>query len=232
MLKMKKLSAFVATTVLAMGLTACDDKVELNTFDEQASYAVGYVAGQNFLAGMIDSQKGIVNYNQEVLLQGIKDALNKKPEMTEERLNETLKNLQTTVEKAREKAVEEANKKLVEDFEKQGGVQKTKTGILYRIEKEGEGEPITANDVVEVEYTGKLGTGEVFDSSEKNGAVEFPLNQVIAGWTEALQLLKKGGEMEMVIPSELAYGDNAMGPIPANSDLYFKVKILDVKSEK
>ncbi len=236
MLKLKKISAFVASALaVSTLLTACHDKpaqVDINKdFNSKASYAVGFMVGQNFLSSVIDSQKGIVDYNQDALLQGVKDALNKKAQMTEEDVQKMLQDIQTKLENAAVKEVEDNNQKLVADFKQKDGVKETKSGLLYRIENPGEGENIHANDLVKVEYTGKLGNGEVFDSSEKHGPVEFPLNQVIAGWTEGLQLVKKGGEIELVIPAKLAYGDNAMGPIPAHSNLYFHVKVLDVKPQ-
>ena len=82
-------------------------------------------------------------------------------------------------------------------------------------------------------YTGKLPNGTVFDSSVERGQpAEFALNQVIPGWTEGLQLVKKGGKIELVIPANLAYGDQDLGVIPANSTLHFDVEVLDVTPAK
>ncbi len=243
---MKKITVILATTVLATTfLTGCNEETKKteqpsqqsqlakpSEFNDQASYAIGYAIGQNFLAGVLESQKGVMNYNQTYILQGIKDALDNKPEMTDEQIQSTLRKIQETLEQTQVKIVAEDNKKLIDSFSKQENVKKTESGILYRIVNKGEGAAILPTDTVKVEYMGKLGNGEIFDSSEKNGAVEFPLNQVIPGWTEALQLIKKGGEIQMVIPAKLAYGDRAMGPIPANADLYFEVKVLDVVAEK
>lgn len=80
--------------------------------------------------------------------------------------------------------------------------------------------------MVKVHYTGKLADGTVFDSSTERGTpAEFKLDQVIKGWTEGLQLLKKGGEIELAIPSELAYGEQGAGPIPPNAMLYFHIEV-------
>ena len=128
-----------------------------------------------------------------------------------------------------QKAEEEGNK-FAAEFAKKDGVKKTASGLLYRVEKAGSSNAINATDVVKVHYTGKLPDGTVFDSSVQRGTpAEFPLNQVIKGWTEGLQLVKKGGKIELVLPPDLAYGkDGAGASIPPNSTLYFDVEVLDV----
>ena len=99
-----------------------------------------------------------------------------------------------------------------------------------KITEAGKGDAIKATDTVKVHYTGKLPDGKVFDSSVERGQpVEFKLNQVIKGWTEGLQLVKKGGKIELVIPPELAYGKQGAGDsIPPDATLYFDVEVLDV----
>lgn len=106
----------------------------------------------------------------------------------------------------------------------------TETGLKYMILKKGTGAAPTAEDIVEVHYTGKLTDGTVFDSSVDRGeAATFPLNRVIPGWTEGLQLMKEGGKTIFFIPSKLAYGPNGVpGAIPGNADLVFEVELLKV----
>lgn len=118
-------------------------------------------------------------------------------------------------------------------IEKKSGVKKTESGLLYRIDRKGD-ESIkpTANDRVKVDYEGKLQDGTVFDSSYERGqSIEFPLSGVIAGWTEGLQLVGKGGQITLWIPSELAYGAHGGGSlIGPNQALEFKVELHDIKS--
>lgn len=116
------------------------------------------------------------------------------------------------------------------EVEKQKGVKKTESGLLYRIDREGDAavKP-TAEDTVKVDYEGKLKDGFVFDSSYERGeSIEFPLNGVIKGWTEGLQLVGKGGQITLWIPSDLGYGVTGSGPIGPNAALEFKVELHDV----
>ena len=106
----------------------------------------------------------------------------------------------------------------------------TETGLKYAVVKEGNGKKPAATDAVTVHYTGKLTDGTVFDSSVSRGEpATFPLNRVIPGWTEGLQLMKEGGTTVFYIPSTLAYGEQgAPGAIPPNSDLIFEVQLISV----
>ena len=113
---------------------------------------------------------------------------------------------------------------------KKEGVKQTDSGLQYKVLKEGTGKSPKATDVVEVNYEGKLIDGTVFDSSYERGEpIEFPLNQVIAGWTEGLQLMKEGGKYEFYIPSDIAYGEAGNAGIEPNSTLIFTVELLKVK---
>ncbi len=109
-------------------------------------------------------------------------------------------------------------------------VQNTPSGLNYIITQPGTGKQALTSSVVSVKYTGKLLDGSIFDSSDKHGGtpVEFPLNQVIPGWTEGIALLKEGSKATLIIPSGMAYGQQA-GPVPKNSVLVFDVELVQVK---
>ncbi len=114
---------------------------------------------------------------------------------------------------------------------KKEGVTVTASGLQYKVLEEGTGRQPVATDTVEVHYTGTLTDGTKFDSSRDRGqTIEFPLNGVIAGWTEGVQLMKEGARYEFTIPSELGYGARgAGGVIPPNATLIFDVELIAVK---
>lgn len=129
---------------------------------------------------------------------------------------------QTALEKGKAFLAENASKP---------GVQQTASGLQYKILKEGSGKSPKATDTVLVHYRGTLLDGTEFDSSYKrNQPISFPLNRVIPGWTEGLQLAKEGGKIELYIPSQLAYGSRgAGGAIGPDETLIFEVELLEVK---
>ncbi|MFZ7201833.1 FKBP-type peptidyl-prolyl cis-trans isomerase [Avibacterium avium] len=220
------LSAVVSGSVFAV--QAADKK-----FNDEASYVVGYATGKQFLETLINDQKDVISYDKARVLQGVNDALEGKGDLTDQQIQEKLKAIGDKVYEARQAKVQAENEKFTADFMKKEGVKKTASGLMYRIDKAGTGEAIKPEDMVKVHYTGKLADGTVFDSSVQRGQpAEFKLNQVIKGWTEGLQLVKKGGKIELLIPADLAYGKQGAGPIPPNSTLYFEVEVLDVTPEK
>jgi len=106
----------------------------------------------------------------------------------------------------------------------------TPSGLKYRILRKSEGAMPAKTDSVTVHYKGWLDDGKEFDSSYKRGeTISFPLNRVIPGWTEGMQLVGKGGMIELEIPSKLGYGANGQGPIPGGATLHFIVELFDIK---
>ena len=243
MLKIQKLSMVaLALSAVVSGQVFAEEKND-KQFDEDASYAVGVSVGA-YLKSSLDAQKEAINYDSAKVLAGVSDALGGKIDFNDkaqmEKLEASLTAVDAKVKAAAEAKMVELSKKAKEDgekfqadFAKKDGVKKTASGLLYRIEKEGSGDTIKPTDLVKVHYTGKLPDGTVFDSSVERGQpAEFKLDQVVPGWTEGLQLVKKGGKIELVLPPQLAYGEQGTGPIPPNSTLHFDVEVLDVTPEK
>ncbi|MDP9499950.1 FKBP-type peptidyl-prolyl cis-trans isomerase [Bisgaard Taxon 45] len=235
---MFKIQKFSAMSLMLSALIS--GNVLANTeakFNDDASYAVGVLLGSN-AKQIVDSQKGIIEYDNTRLLAGVQDVLNGKVDLdSNKHITQTLQRVQEKVQQAQTEFLAEMAKKAKEEgdkyrqaFEKESGVKKTQSGLLYRIEQAGTGEVIRPTDMVTVHYTGKLPNGEVFDSS-RGKPVSFKLNQVVPGWTEGLQLVKKGGKIELVIPPELAYGEQGAGRIPPNATLHFNVEVVDVKAD-
>ena len=128
-------------------------------------------------------------------------------------------------------SAQERGQKFMKENAKKAGVKTTASGLQYEVLKEGKGKSPKATDTVLVHYRGTLINGTEFDSSYKrNEPIEFPLNQVIKGWTEGVQLMKEGAKYRFVIPSELAYGAQGAPPdIAPNETLIFEVELLKVK---
>ena len=127
----------------------------------------------------------------------------------------------------------ESNKKYLDDNAKRPGVKVTTDGLQYRVIKAGTGKmPTAPTDNVTVTYKGSLITGQVFDQTMEGMPATFPAGQLIPGWVEALQMMKEGDEWELVIPSQLGYGEaGAGGVIPPNQTLIFQMALLKVEPE-
>lgn len=126
--------------------------------------------------------------------------------------------------------VKEDGIKFLNDNMKRDGVEMTASGLQYEVLQAGSGNSPGATDVVEVHYEGTFIDGSVFDSSYQRGqTIEFPLNRVIAGWTEGLQLMQEGAKYKLFIPYNLGYGEGGAGPIPGYSTLIFTVELIKVK---
>ena len=181
------------------------------------------------------------------VLKAMQDVRDGQSKMTE---GEVVNYLQTYFAEVRPVMNDEASKEWLNKVARKHGVKQTESGLLYKVDKAGDPEmKPEARDMVKVHYTGRVRTGRVFDSSlfenrpkeqqemlkqyypdtyKENNPAEVPLNQVIKGWTEGLQLIGKGGKITLWIPSELAYGPSGTQGIGPNEALEFEVELLDV----
>jgi FKBP-type peptidyl-prolyl cis-trans isomerase FklB len=170
-----------------------------------------------------------------VLVAGIKDAIAGKPQLTQDQVKDVMTQFEKDMEQ-KQKEAGEKNKtegaKFLEENKKKEGVKTTASGLEYKVIKDGTGPQPKATDMVTVNYRGTLIDGTEFDSSYKRGQpATFPLNGVIKGWTEGLQLMKVGSKYQFFVPSNLAYGERSVGPdIAPNATLIFEVELLDVKA--
>ena len=202
----------------------------LKTQKDKLSYAIGMQVG-----GTI-SRQGI-EVDPNVLLEGLKDAMAGKPIMTEEDVRATMMQLQSDM-LAKQTQAGEANKKEGEAFlaanKGKEGVITLPSGLQYKVLKEGTGPKPAATDTVLCNYRGTLINGKEFDSSYKRGEpAKFPVNGVVKGWTEALQLMPVGSKWQLFIPAELAYGERGAGAdIAPNSTLIFEVELLSIEGKE
>ncbi len=195
---------------------------------DKLSYSWGLLMGSQ-LKGM-----GVVNLNPDDFCNGVKAIFEgTKPEIeiseAQQIINEYLQELQ----KKAEAQAREAGEAFLAENAKKEGVKVTSTGLQYIVDKEGTGAQPTAEDEVTVHYTGKLLDGTVFDSSVNRGEpATFPLNRVIPGWTEGVQLMKEGAKYTFFIPSDLAYGPQGVpNAIPPHSTLIFDVELIKVNKK-
>src|SRR5438876_1918416 len=224
---MKHFILIVSASLLALPLFGQEKSPQLKDQKDKVSYSIGMNIGFN-----LSRQK--VDINPDILAAGIKDAIAGKPQLTSDQVKDVMAQLEKDMEQ-KQKQAGEKNKtegaKFLEENKKKQGVKATASGLQYKVEKEGTGAQPKATDMVTVNYRGTLIDGTEFDSSYKRGQpATFPVNGVIKGWTEALQLMKVGSKYQLWIPSNLAYGERAMGPdIGSNSTLIFEVELMDVK---
>ena len=223
-----RLTLLASMLILVLGFTAtgCSKKADLKNEDNKTLYAVGNMFGQRLQT--FELNDGEI----DALLMGMKDALKNAKSAVD--VNDQQRKIQELFQKKMSVRSEKEKKKgvdFLENFVKKEGAQKTASGIAYKVIKEGTGKTPKATDVVKVHYHGTLIDGTVFDSSVERGKeVEFPLDRVIKGWTESVQLLKEGGKIKVVIPSELGYGDVGAPPkIPGGATLVFEIELFEVK---
>jgi FKBP-type peptidyl-prolyl cis-trans isomerase len=227
-------AVLLASTLISCSQSAKDETTtvtELNTFAEKSSYAIGMDVASS-LSQIKD------DLDHAALLQGLSDALAERElllsdEEAQQVMQEFSQNLQTRQAADRTAAgarnLEEGRNFLAKNKEGEGVVT-TASGLQYRVLQEGNGPSPKATDRVTVNYSGKLIDGTEFDSSYKRGEpASFAVNGVIAGWGEALQLMKVGGKYELFIPSDLAYGERGAGQaIGPNATLIFEVELLKI----
>jgi len=221
----------IGVLLMAGTVTAADKAVELKSEQQKLSYAMGLDLGAYF--------KGLgEDFDLSVLQHGISDAYTgKKALMTKE---EAVAVQQKFAQRQQEKQIKEtvemvkknrdAAEKFLAENKKKEGVKVTKSGLQYKVIKEGKGKKPAVSDMVKVHYRGTLLNGKEFDSSYKrNEPAVFKVGQVITGWQEALQLMDIGSTYELYLPPDLAYGDRGAPPvIEPGSMLIFQVELLDI----
>lgn len=199
----------------------------LESFGDKLSYSIGTDIGASLM-----EIKGEVTL--DVVMRGLKDAYDgKKSQLSPEEVQQVQQQFVTMMQAKQAqkvKEIEEKNTAFLEANKKKAGVVVTKSGLQYKIIKKGTGPMPTAEDLVTVDYVGTFIDGREFDSSVTRGEkATFGVGQVIAGWSEALQLMPVGTKASLVIPADLAYGENGAPPVIApNAVLLFEVELYSI----
>lgn len=223
----------LATAVsLSLALPITASAATPKTTEERVGYSLGIMVGRQL-------QQDIQNLDVDSFSSALKDLYAGNPQkISDEEIGQILEELQQNLMAEAQKAADEAAQRNLKEGQEflaanaeKSGVKVTDSGLQYRVIKQGKGEKPQATSSVKVHYEGTLIDGTVFDSSYQRGEpVDFRVNQVIAGWQEALQLMPEGSEWMVYIPSDLAYGPaGAGGAIGPNAALIFKVELQEVK---
>lgn len=217
------------------------DKVAFESEADKAAYAIGASFSTQIKAGVAkQAEFGLATLDTESIIAGVTDTLRGNSKLTEEEMAATVKAYGEEIQAAAAKKMkaeavkmsEEAKSFLVENA-KVEGVTVTESGLQYSVITAAEGAKPNADDTVTVDYVGTLLDGTEFDSSISRGEpAKFPLNRVIPGWTEGVQLMSVGEKYKFVIPAELAYGEQGAGSIPPGATLIFEVELLDIEAPK
>ena len=215
---------FAVLLAIVLPRPAVAQNSPLETDKEKLSYGVGVQYGR-----VMEYSKDRIDL--DVLIRGMTDAMSGgKLAMGEEEVAAATAEFQRFVAMDQQKALEGKGGEYLELKAKEEGVVVLPSGLQYKIIRPGTGASPAATDTVETHYRGTFPDGKEFDSSYKRGTpAKFPVNGVIAGWTEALQLMKVGAKWELYIPYNLAYGAGGRAGIPAYSTLIFELELLGIE---
>lgn len=238
---MRMMHKVFAVSALALALSACTENetqadIDLENEDVSQAYALGASIGIYVEENLRMQEEAGIQLDKDIIIAGFTESVRGEGQMTRETAEEIVIEFQEKIIRQIQQANEEAAGEgiaYLEENSQRDEVQVTNSGLQYEVIREGDGEQPQATDVVQVHYEGRLVNGHVFDSSYERGEpATFPLNQVIAGWTEGLQLMREGAHYQFVIPAGLAYGDRDVGgQIPPNSTLIFEVELLEIIRE-
>lgn len=239
---------FFKPSVVAIALLTvmgCQEQVKqeekapvLETEIQKQAYGLGASIGMYMERNLEEHEKMGLTLDKSLILRGFTDSIDGKSQIEKEEIQALLTNLDQAM-KTKQKELADAGaqaslaegQKFLADNAKKEGVQVTESGIQYVVLTPAEGEKPKATDTVKVHYKGTFLNGETFDSSYDRGQpAVFPLNRVISGWTEGVQLMSVGAKFKFTIPSDLAYGPNGNPPrIPGNSVLEFEIELLEIQ---
>jgi FKBP-type peptidyl-prolyl cis-trans isomerase FklB len=220
-----------ATVLLLSFAAAAQDATELKTDKDKFSYALGMNFGENFHKQGLELDPAVFAKAFVVSFNGGQTAMNEQEmQALLKAAAQEFRKKQAAQQAEKGEAAQKESEAFLAANKSKEGVVTLPSGMQYKILKSGTGEKPTLNDTVVCNYMGKLINGTEFDASEKHGGpVTFPVKGVIAGWTEALQLMPVGSKWQLFVPSNLAYGANGPGDIGPNATLIFEVELVSIQ---
>ncbi len=224
-LKLSKMKKIILSLILILGITITNAQ-NFNTEMEKVSYSLGVNVAKSV------KNQGLTSIDSDAIAQAFTDVFEGNDlKISEQESNVILQDFFGKLAKKAQSGNVEAGQKFLSENAKRNGVVTTNTGLQYEVLIKGTGDSPKENDKVTVHYHGTLIDGTVFDSSVDRGKpATFPVNGVIPGWVEALQLMNQGSKYKLFIPSELAYGERgAGGSIGPNATLIFEVELISIE---
>lgn len=215
-------------------LAGCGDdqlKPPTDSIEDQAAFILGHNIGQGIHDQITDLEGRDTRIDKEAVLAGFRAGLRGDTlQFTAVEVQSIMTAFEEGIMQRASAAGRAEGDAFIAEYERQEGVITTASGLRYRVLEEGHGESPTANDVVTIHYEGRLPDGEVFDSSHLRGQpATLPVQGVVPGFAEALQLMRTGGRYEIVLPPELAYGEHGPPAIGPNRTLIFTVELIAVE---
>lgn len=242
-MRLKVLCVAVAASLLVVGCNQDTvqptEKRMPTTEKEKQAYSVGVRMGEQLKEVSDEITSLQSDFDLDMYLQGMGDQVHGTLQLPEEDIKtishafqEEFREIHRSKEEAEKTGRMDVAKAFLAENKAKDGVVTTESGLQYKVLKAGDGVSPSATDKVSVLYTGRLIEGEVFDSTSDGKPRSFTLNRVVKGWTEGIQLMKKGAKYEFYIPPEMGYGAQSRPNIPSNSVLVFEVELLDVIAAK
>lgn len=238
---MRFITLIFLASITCLFVMSCKTMQKANNTDiklKNINDTVSYIFGSDVAANL---KRNHVTIDPEIFIYAFQKNLSSEDSLIPQEVRQKVmakfqKELQVK-QQARNLDEAKKNKLLGEAFlkenKKKEDIIELPSGLQYKIIKQGTGKKPGSQDEVTVHYEGRFLDGKIFDSSyEKNEPVSFPVNGVIKGWTEGLQLMNEGSVYELYVPSTLGYGDNSYGQVPGGSTLIFKVELISIKAKQ
>ncbi len=218
---MKQYLWFASLLIISQSINAQNNSLKMDSF----SYSLGILIGNNL------KNEGITNISAPDLVEALEDVLMGKGKIAVHNANELVQKTMSEKAALQSAGVKEEGEKFLAENKNKPGIITTPSGLQYEVIQMGTGKKPSLQDKVKTHYHGTLINGKVFDSSKQRGEpISFPVNGVIKGWTEALQLMPVGSKFKLYIPYQLAYGERGAGAdIKPFSALIFEVELLDIE---
>jgi FKBP-type peptidyl-prolyl cis-trans isomerase FkpA len=231
MFKLKKV-LLLSSLLLSLNVIAETD----SSLNKKENYALGNGIGRDIKKSVDLLEINHIPYDIDSILEGFKDSLLKKPILSKKEMNESVKLVSEKMKvltKSPSKEQIEKNNIILNNFSKEEGMKKTKSGLLYKVIELGEGKKPSINDTINLHYSGNFPDKSFFNSSYKmfkRPAIKIKISESIKGWKEILPLMTVGSSYKVIVPPELSYGQDRFEKAPPNTIIIFEIELLEINN--